>query len=46
MAANLADDILEYTSLKENLVIVNKISLKYVTYGLIDNMVALAQMMA
>ena len=37
MATTLADNIFKCNSLNENLWILNKISLKYVPYGLIDN---------
>ena len=46
MAATLADGIFKWISLKENFLILNKISLKYVSLGLIDNMAALVQIMA
>ena len=46
MAATLADDIFKRISLNENCLILNKISLKYVPWGLIDNMAALVQIMA
>ena len=46
MAAPLADDIFQCISLNENFLILNKISLKYVPQGLIDNMAALVQIMA
>ena len=41
MAATLADNIFKCISLNKNFWILHKISLKYVTWGLIDNMVAL-----
>ena len=43
---HFADGILKCISLNENFSILNKNSLKYVPYGLIDNMAALAEMMA
>ena len=46
MAASLADDIFKCISLHENFWILNKISLKYVTWGQIDNMAALVEIMA
>ena len=45
MAASLTDDIFKYISSNENFCILNKIPLKYVTWGLIDNMAALVQIM-
>ena len=41
-----ADDIFKYIFLNENLLILNKISLKYFPYCLIDNISALVQIMA
>ena len=46
MAATLADEIFKYISLNEKIWILNKILLKYVPWGLIDNMAALVQIMA
>ena len=46
MAAILACSIFKYISSNENFWILNKISLKYLTWGLIDNMAALLQTMA
>ena len=46
MADILADNIFKRIFLKENIWISNKISLKYVPWGLIDNMAALFQIMA
>ena len=43
---HFADDISKHISLNENFWIWNKISLKYVPLGLIDNMAALVQVMA
>ena len=43
---HFADDIFKCISLNENFWILNKIPLKYVPYGLIDNMAALVQIMA
>ena len=43
---HFTDDIFKYISLNENFQILNKISLKYVPLGLIDNMTALVQIMA
>ena len=43
---HFADDILKCISLHENFRLSTKISLKYVPYGLIDNMAALFQIMA
>ena len=45
MAEALADDIFKCIFLNENCWILNKISLKYVHYGLIDNMAALVEIM-
>ena len=46
MAANLADAIFKCISMNEYFLIVHIISLIYVTWGLIDNMAALVQIMA
>ena len=46
MTTTLADDIFKCISLKENFWILNKISLKYIPKGVIDNMAALVQIMA
>ena len=46
MANILADDIFKCIFLNENIWISYKISLKYVPWGLIDNMSALVQIMA
>ena len=46
MDAILADDIFKYIFLNENFRSLNKISLKYVPWGLIDNIAALFQIMA
>ena len=43
---HFADDIFKRIFLNENFWILNKISLKYVPLGLIDNMTALVQIMA
>ena len=43
---HFADDIFKCIFFNENFLILNKISLKYVPWGLIDNMAALAQLMA
>ena len=43
---HLAHNIFKYIFLNANLWILNKISLKYVLWGLIDNMAALIQIMA
>ena len=43
---HFADDILKCIPLNENFLIFNKISLKYVPYGLIDNMATLVKIMA
>ena len=43
---NFTDNIFKSISLDENFLILNTISLKYVPYGLIDNMAALVQIMA
>ena len=42
---HFADDISKYIFLSENFWILNQISLRYVPYGLIDNMDALFQIM-
>ena len=42
----MAVNIFKSISMNENFWILNKISLKYVLYGLIDNMAALVQIMA
>ena len=42
----LADGIFKYIFLNENIWISNRIPLKYVPWGLIDNMSALVQIMA
>ena len=41
MATTLAHNILEYISMNEKFLVLNRISLKYVISGLIDNMAAL-----
>ena len=46
IAATLSDDIFKCISLNENCWISNKISLRHVPQGLIDNMAALVQIMA
>ena len=46
MAATLADDICKSISLNWNILILNEISLKYVSESLIDNIAALVQIMA
>ena len=43
---HFADDMFKRIFLNENIWILNKISLKYVPWGLIDNMSALVQIMA
>ena len=43
---HFADDMFKCISLNENIWMSNKISLKYVSWGLIDNMTALIQIMA
>ena len=43
---HFADNILKCISLNENFRILDNISLKYVPYGLIENMAALVQIMA
>ena len=43
---HFADDIFKCILLNENFLILNKISLKYVPWGPIDNMAALVQIMA
>ena len=43
---HFADDIVKRIFLNENIWISNKISLKYVPWGEIDNMAALVQIMA
>ena len=43
---HFTDNVFKYVFLNENFWISNKISLKYVPWGIIDNMAALVQVMA